>query len=212
MDQAKGRNGERIEEIVAIGTSTGGPRTLELILTRLTPTFPFPILIVQHMPSGFTKAMAERLNQITPFPVSEGRQGERIRASHVYIAPGNRHMRVRRMGIDSLYIDLDEKTPPKGGHRPSVDLLFESLSSLAEVRKTIILLTGMGNDGTEGLRKVKALADREVVAIGESEESCAVYGMPKAAHEAGLINRMLKKEEIADYLNLKASGGNVPWN
>lgn len=197
----------RIEEIVAIGTSTGGPKALEHILTRLKPIFSFPILIVQHMPSGFTKAMADRLNQLTPFPVKEGSQGEIVMPNHVYIAPGNRHMRVRIMNNKQLYLDMDEKTPPKGGHRPSVDLLFESLIPLTEVKKTIIILTGMGNDGTEGLRKIReASRPDEVIAIGESKDSCAVYGMPRAAYEAGLIDFMLTQEEIADYLNQHATG------
>ncbi len=203
MDKSK----NRVEEIVAIGTSTGGPKTLEVVIRHLPSHYPYPILVVQHMPSGFTKAMADRLNAISSLTVSEAIHGEVLEPGHVYIAPGNHHMQVKRSQAYHYFLQIDGTTPPRGGHRPSVDVLFESLAPLHEVKKTIILLTGMGSDGTAGLRKIKEVSNpKEVTAIGESEESCVVFGMPKAAIEEGLIDLILTKEKIAEYLRAKVSG------
>ncbi|MFD1037967.1 chemotaxis response regulator protein-glutamate methylesterase [Virgibacillus byunsanensis] len=193
--------------IVAIGTSTGGPRALQRVLTELPKDFRAPILIVQHMPAGFTKSLAERLNSLAKINVKEATHGEIIQDHTAYIAPGNYHMRTRKVGT-TLAIELTEDSL-RNGHRPSIDELFESLSIVQKVNKIAVILTGMGTDGSEGIKKLKASESKTIV-IAESEQSSVVYGMPKAAVRTNYVNHIVHLHQVGETItNLvhKNTGG-----
>ncbi|WP_196603347.1 protein-glutamate methylesterase/protein-glutamine glutaminase [Pectinatus haikarae] len=179
-------------KLIAIGTSTGGPKALQQVITRLPADLPCGVVIVQHMPPGFTKSLAERLNQLSAVSVKEAEDGERIKPAHVYIAPGNYHMRVRydtAGGIISLNQD-----PPIGNHRPSVNALFESVVPFG--RKLVsVILTGMGNDGMHGMENIKKVNG---YIIAEDKSTSVVYGMPKAVIDLGIADEVLPIDKIAD--------------
>ncbi|MBT2598689.1 MULTISPECIES: chemotaxis response regulator protein-glutamate methylesterase [unclassified Oceanobacillus] len=179
--------------IVAIGTSTGGPKALQKVLMELPKDIQAPIVIVQHMPPGFTKSLADRLNSICAISVKEAVHGEILQSGTAYIAPGGFHMKVENVGM-SLAIALD-KSPPLKGHRPSVNNLFSSLQHIKNYNKIICILTGMGNDGTDGLQQLR-LHDASAISLAESVETAIVYGMPKAAVNAGLIDYEISLQEI----------------
>lgn len=188
---------ENDKTIVGIGTSTGGPKALQQVLQALPENFPAPIVIVQHMPPGFTKSLADRLDTICTIRVKEAENGEPLTCNTAYIAPGNYHL-----GIDesqgTLRIKLHQ-SPPENGHRPSVDVLFESLSLLRDVNKIGVVLTGMGSDGTKGARKMKS-SEKNTILIAEAEETAVVYGMPKSIVKSGLADYILPLNEIGDFL------------
>ncbi|MFZ3576626.1 protein-glutamate methylesterase/protein-glutamine glutaminase [Virgibacillus sp. DJP39] len=181
------------QTIVAIGTSTGGPRALQRVLTDLPDDFTTPIVIVQHMPPGFTKSLADRLNTLTKIHIKEATHGEIIQKSTVYIAPGDFHLKIRKMGT-SFAVELS-KEAERSGHRPSVDVLFESLAEIPNVNKIAVLLTGMGNDGSKGLQRLKE-KDSSTVVVAENEESSIVYGMPKAAIKTNTVNHIVHLHQV----------------
>jgi two-component system chemotaxis response regulator CheB len=183
----------KTKKLICIGSSTGGPRALQQVLTKIPKDIPSPILIVQHMPAGFTKSLADRLNAISEIQVKEAKDGEIIKDGIAYIAPGNYHLKMRTIG-SSLAVQL-EQTPPKRGHRPSVDVMFESISRLQHLSKVAIIMTGMGADGSEGLIKLKESGN--TVAIAESEHSSIVFGMPKSAIATTLVDEVVHLDEIA---------------
>ncbi len=186
--------GVHSSRIICIGTSTGGPRALQKVLADLPGNLNAPILIVQHMPAGFTKSLASRLNGLSELTVKEAEEGDILKNGTAYIAPGGFHLKVVRIGRD-LVLHLDE-SPPKNGHRPSVDVMFESIGELRNVRKIAVIMTGMGADGRDGLAFIKE--NGEVKAIAESKETSIVYGMPRAAIEAGLVDEVQNVERIAE--------------
>ncbi|NNV05002.1 chemotaxis response regulator protein-glutamate methylesterase [Geobacillus sp. C56-T2] len=179
--------------VVAIGTSTGGPRALEVVLTQLPPDLAAPVLVVQHMPKGFTKSLADRLDTLATMTVKEAEEGERLQNGTAYIAPAGVHLVVCKEN-GALQARLDE-SPPRAGHRPAVDVLFESLATIDDVRKVAVVMTGMGTDGTAGLKKLKESGN--VKAIAEARETAVVYGMPRAAIEAGVIDVIAPLADIA---------------
>ncbi|MEK4801878.1 MULTISPECIES: protein-glutamate methylesterase/protein-glutamine glutaminase [Oceanobacillus] len=183
--------------VVAIGSSTGGPRALAQVISNLPGNYSFPIFIVQHMPAGFTKSLANRLNMNNDIYVKEAEDGEQVRSKTVYIAPGNQHMRIRKRG-EILTIQLSEDSP-RNGHRPSVDILFESLAEIEDIAKIAVILTGMGSDGTKGILKLKEVNENTVV-IAESEETAIIYGMPKAVVHSKKANFILPINEIGKKL------------
>ncbi|WP_163971239.1 protein-glutamate methylesterase/protein-glutamine glutaminase [Oceanobacillus halotolerans] len=185
------------KKIVAIGTSTGGPGALQRVITDLPNDFTTPIVIVQHMPQGFTKSLADRLNTLTDIHVKEANHGEIVREKTAYIAPGDYHMKVRQTGT-SLAIELT-KDPLRHGHRPSVDTLFESLADIRNITKIAVILTGMGSDGAIGIKALKE-KDDQVIVITESADSAIVYGMPKAAVKTNYVNEMVHLHQIGDYI------------
>lgn len=176
-------------EAVVIGASTGGPKALYKIITSLPENLGVPIFIVQHMPVGFTKAFAERLNSNSKMKVVEADNGDIIQKNVVYIAKGGIHMEV---GIDKK-IHLME-TPPIWAVRPAVDKLFVSASNLYKSNILSIILTGMGKDGAEGTKVIK---ENGGITISEDKSSCTIYGMPKAAFETGKVDEVLPIDEIA---------------
>lgn len=180
-------------DCVVIGTSTGGPPALQAIIPRLPEGLASAILVVQHMPVGFTRSLAERLDQRSLLPVKEAEDGEPVETGIVLIAPAGSHMKVRRKGpLTRVWLD-DE--PRSALHRPSIDVLMASVAKVYGPHALGVLLTGMGSDGVEGLRAIREAGGRT---LAESEESCVIYGMPKAAMEAGVVGRSVPLPRIAD--------------
>ncbi|WP_139368252.1 protein-glutamate methylesterase/protein-glutamine glutaminase [Evansella clarkii] len=182
-----------LKTLIAIGVSTGGPKALQKVLPALPKELNAPVLIVQHMPEGFTKSLSSRLNKLSGIRVKEAEDGELLQPGTAYIAPGGSHLRVRKLGA-SLACELSEDHPVHG-HRPSVDVLFESLALLTKHKVIAAILTGMGSDGTKGLIKLKHSV--KTLAITESEKTAVVYGMPRAAAEAGVADIVADIDQIA---------------
>ncbi|MER2113630.1 MAG: chemotaxis response regulator protein-glutamate methylesterase [Solibacillus isronensis] len=182
------------KKIILIGTSTGGPRALQEVITKIPSNVGAPILIVQHMPAGFTKSLAARLDQLSEIHVKEAEQGDLLQKGTAYIAPGGYHLKLRKVG-SSFAVVLDNQEPPRAGHRPSVDVMFEDVSQYSEFDKIAVIMTGMGYDGSKGLVSLKKTGN--VMAIAESAETCIVYGMPKAAVETQLVNEVADVDDIA---------------
>ena len=183
---------ERKVGIVSIGTSTGGPKALQEIIPKLPKDFPVPIVIAQHMPPNFTKPFAERLDQLSQLSVKEAEEGETIKPGIVYIAPGRGHMRLKRRGIETLVNISEDKE--EFIYRPSVDALMLSVADCFPGRSLGVILTGMGNDGAKGCKKIKESGGR---VFAQNEESCVVYGMPRAVIEAGIADKVVSLEEMA---------------
>ena len=180
-------------EIIGIGTSTGGPPALEQVLGGLPADFPLGIVIVQHMPAGFTKQLASHLDRICAITVREAVDGEAVQPGVALIAPGAVHLRVVR--TESGYIvTLDERTPLVSSHRPSVDVLFESLARSAGQRAAAVIMTGMGSDGAEGLGK---MARAGAVTVAQTPDSCICFGMPKSAIDRGYARTVIPLDGIA---------------
>lgn len=182
-------------KLIAIGTSTGGPKALLEVLQQLPANFPTPILIVQHMPEAFTKKLADRLNKICSIEVVEAVHGEIIRKERAYIAPGNFHLLIKEdLELECLRIAL-EQGRDEYPHRPSVDVLFESMATIERINKVAVILTGMGKDGRNGIIKLKEL-DPSSIIIAESPETTVVDGMPKAAINTKLVTNVLPIHKI----------------
>jgi len=181
---------ETTDRVVAIGTSTGGTQALEAVLTALPRMCP-GIVIVQHMPEKFTEAFANRLNGLCHMEVREAKGGDRVMHGRALIAPGGRHMLLKRSGAQ-YHVDIVDG-PPVSRHRPSVDVLFRSVARCAGRNALGIIMTGMGDDGARGL---KELHDTGARTLAQDEESCVVYGMPREAVKLGAVDRVLPLGEI----------------
>jgi two-component system, chemotaxis family, protein-glutamate methylesterase/glutaminase len=179
---------------VLIGVSTGGPNALAQLMPTLPKNLEAPVLIVQHMPPGFTAAMAESLNNKCALEVREARQGDAVRPGQVFIAPGGHHMGLVSGPDGSPAIEISD-APPENNCRPAVDYLFRSAAKNFPARSCAVILTGMGRDGTEGLAE---LAQKGVYAIAQDEASSVVYGMPREAAAAGLVDKVLPLSGIAE--------------
>lgn len=188
------------DQIIAIGASTGGTLALAEVLEALPATSP-GIAIVQHMPPGFTRAFADRLAKSCRVAVKEAEAGDTLTPGRCVIAPGDRHMLVRRRG-GTYVIELDDG-PRVGLHKPAVNVLFKSVASCAGRNAIGVILTGMGRDGAEGL---KEMHDAGARTIGQDEASCVVYGMPKEAFLLGAVDRQLPLGDIATAIVSEASG------
>ncbi|MBI4864302.1 MAG: chemotaxis protein CheB [Candidatus Riflebacteria bacterium] len=177
--------------LVLIGASIGGPGTLESVLRSFSRDFPGAILIAQHMPEGKTAELASRLSRQTKTSVVEGEHGLRVKPSHVYLAPGRHNMEVYSSnGRTYLSVQL---APPAQVFVPSIDALFRSGARVTGPRTIAVVLTGIGNDGTEGLREVHQMGG---VTLAESEDSSVVFGMPKHAIDSGAVDTVLPKERL----------------
>jgi two-component system chemotaxis response regulator CheB len=185
--------GERRVGVVAIGTSTGGPRAIQEIIPNLPKNFPVPIVIAQHMPPNFTGPFAERLNQLSQITVKEAEEGETLKPGVALVAPGRGHMRVSRpRGLETV-VNISEFRE-EFIYRPSVDFLMQSIAEFFPGRALGVILTGMGNDGVKGLTALKQTGGR---IFAQNEESCVVYGMPRAVIDAGIADKVLSIEEMA---------------
>jgi two-component system chemotaxis response regulator CheB len=177
---------------VAIGISTGGPNALAQMLPQL-PKLGVPIFIVQHMPPLFTKSLAESLDQKCQYEVREAEHGDLVRPDVIYIAPGGKHMRVAA-GVGGAKMIQITDDPPENNCKPAVDYMFRSVAREYKAQVTGVIMTGMGGDGTLGLKVLKSFG---AVTIGQDEESCVVYGMPKTAIEAGVVDVVASLQTIA---------------
>ncbi|TWI54859.1 two-component system chemotaxis response regulator CheB [Pseudomonas duriflava] len=178
------------DTVVSIGTSTGGTQALEHVLTALPRVCP-GIVIVQHMPERFTAAFAERLNNLCQIEVREAQHGDRVIPGRALIAPGGRHMLLKRNGAQ-YQVEIVEG-PPVSRHCPSVDVLFRSTARCAGKNALGIIMTGMGDDGARGLKEMRDAGART---LGQDEQSCIVYGMPKEAFKLGAVERELPLDQI----------------
>lgn len=180
-----------VPAIIAVGASTGGPTALENLLPKLAADLP-PVLVVQHMPVGFTAPFAERLNALSKVRVLEAKEGMPLKRGHVYIAPGGLHMTVLRVSSDEVVLHLST-APAATQHRPSVDVMMYSVAEVFGARAMGIIMTGMGDDGTLGM---KAIFHAGGMTLGQDEGSCAVYGMPRSCAEMGILRRIVPLGEI----------------
>lgn len=187
--------------IIGIGISTGGPNALQYLLAQIPQDFPACFLIVQHMPEGFTEMFAQRLNESSAIEVKEAQSGDLILAGRALICPGNRHMKVRRMEHGDVAILVDQ--PRVNGHRPSVDVLFQSLAQEFGPKATGVLMTGMGEDGAAGLGAIKAAGG---FTIAQSPETCVVDSMPRSAIQRGFAARVVSLAGIAGALQSDCAG------
>jgi two-component system chemotaxis response regulator CheB len=193
--------------LVAIGASTGGVGALQTVITRLPAATP-GILVTQHMPPGYTARFAARLDGLAAMRVMEATDRQPVQPGCVYIAPGGRHLELARTA-DGFACRVHDGEPVSG-HRPSVDVLFHSVALHAGARAVGVILTGMGNDGAAGLLAMRGCGAHT---IGESEATCVVYGMPRAAAEAGAVGEELPIQKVADALLAAcaaASHGHAP--
>ncbi|MDD6795181.1 MAG: chemotaxis response regulator protein-glutamate methylesterase [Clostridiaceae bacterium] len=179
-------------DVVVIGASTGGPKALQAVLTKIDGDINVPIFVVQHMPKGFTKAFADRLNGLCKLKTVEAEDGMHVERNTIYIAPGGHHMTV----IDRK-IKLNDE-PAIWGVRPAVDKLFESAVKVYRKNILSVILTGMGRDGAKGTEVIK---DAGGITISEDESTCTIYGMPKAAYETGKVDLVLPLNEIPAKIN-----------
>jgi two-component system, chemotaxis family, protein-glutamate methylesterase/glutaminase len=182
------------EKLIAIGASTGGTEAIREVISRLSADSP-AVLVTQHMPPGFTRSFAARLNGLCRMTVSEAVHGERVLPGHVYIAPGDHHMKLAKSGADYV-IELDDGAPVNR-HRPSVEVLFHSVAALAGQNALGVMLTGMGKDGAAGMLEMKHAGSFN---IAQDEASCVVFGMPKEAIAAGGVDEVLPVTRIAERL------------
>jgi two-component system chemotaxis response regulator CheB len=182
---------------IAIGVSTGGPQALQYVLSQLPTDFPGSIVVVQHMPEGFTEMFARRLDESCAIKVKEAKSGDLLLPGRVLIAPGNRQIRMKRLPLGNIVVLADDARV--NGHRPSVDVLFDSLAEDFGDQGTAVIMTGMGDDGAEGMGRVKAAGG---MTIAQSESSCVVFGMPKAAIERGFADRIIELEALANTLQV----------
>ena len=182
-------------KVVAIGISTGGPQAMEYMLSQLPADFPGAILVVQHMPEGFTEMFAKRLNETSALRVKQAQSGDLLQPGRVLVCPGSRHMKVKRLPLGDIAVLTDD--PRVNGHRPSADVLLRSVAEEFRSQAVGVLMTGMGDDGAEGLGAVRKAGG---ITIAQSEESCVVYGMPKAAIERGYATRVVGLDVMSSTL------------
>ena len=178
--------------VVAIGVSTGGPPALQAIIPKIPKNFPSGLLVVQHMPPMFTKSLANRLDGLSEVKVKEAEHGEPIVAGCVYIAPGDKHLKVRKWGANAD-VKLDDE-PSNTLHKPSVDVLMTSIAETYGGASLGVILTGMGSDGANGISQMKQMGAK---VIAQDEQTCVVYGMPRAIIEKNLADKVAPLDNIA---------------
>lgn len=183
-------------ELIAIGISTGGPNALRDVFKMIDPRLKQPVLVVQHMPAGFTQEFAESLNHICPLEVTEAKDGEPIVGGHVYVAPGGYHMFVEHRPLGNI-IKLSQEEQ-RNGHRPSVDVLFESVAKIYKNHALGVIMTGMGRDGAAQLAEMRK---KGAWTLGQDQATSIVYGMPKVANELGAVQKQVPLREMADEIS-----------
>lgn len=181
-------------KIVALACSTGGPKALQSVIPYLPKNLDAPMVLVQHMPAGFTKSMADRLDEVSPIHVKEAEDGDVLMKGTVYIAPGGEHMEVKRQPDGSHRIRLNDM-PAIGGLKPCANITYDSLRDCGYDQVVCVVLTGMGADGTKGI--VSLAGKKPVYVIAQDAASCVVYGMPKAVAEAGVVDEVVPLNDVA---------------
>ena len=179
--------------IVAIASSTGGPRALQAVIPKLPKNLKTPVVLVQHMPEGFTASLAERLDSLSEIKVKEAAEGDQLQPGTVYISRGGKHMHIVKNGGKASVHYVDG--PTREGVRPCANFMYESLMESDYDEICCVVMTGMGADGTEGIKNLKTR--KKVYVIGQEESTCTVYGMPKAVATAGLVDQVVKLDNIA---------------
>ena len=182
------------KKLVALACSTGGPKALQQVIPFLPANLDAPVLIVQHMPEGFTLSLANRLGEMGTIAVKEAQDGEIVKKGQVYMAKGGYQMRLEQSSGES-YLTLS-KDPPRGGLRPCADIMYESLMGTDYDLICCVVLTGMGGDGSQGITKLNDTNNLYVIA--QDEATCTVYGMPKMAYETGLVDEVVPLDKVAD--------------
>jgi two-component system, chemotaxis family, protein-glutamate methylesterase/glutaminase len=185
--------GSHAVDVVVLGISTGGPQALKQLIPQLPADFPVPLAIVMHMPVGYTEMYASKLNEHSPLDVREAREGDEMRAGVALLAPAGRHLSFRRKAEGAVVAHLDAR-PFDTLHRPSVDVMFQSAAEVYRQRVLGVVMTGMGSDGKQGAAWIKSQGG---IVYTESEETCVVYGMPHAVAEAGLSDRSVPLDRMA---------------
>lgn len=180
-------------DLCVIGISTGGPKALDQLVSQLDVRLPCPIIIVQHMPPLFTESLAQKLNEETRLQVSEVKGGEKLSAGHIYIAQGGKHLVLRESLDGGFYLAVND-TPPVNNCRPSVDVLFRSVAAIFKGKVLAIVMTGMGRDGTDGVRLLKRNGAKCII---QDEASSIVWGMPGSVHEAGLADEIVPLDQLS---------------
>lgn len=175
-------------DLLVIGSSTGGPAALQKILTRFPVNFPVPILVIQHMPPGFTKPLADRFNGLCNLQVKEADHNEQMKIGTIYIAPAGLYTSIQKSREGQYVIRLKISSMIESLYKPSIDVALFSIAPLAKDRCLAVILTGMGDDGLRGCKKLK---EEGGMLLSESEETCVVYGMPKVVYEAGLVDKQI---------------------
>ncbi len=181
-------------KIVAIACSTGGPKALQSVIPFLPKNLNAPVVLVQHMPAGFTKSMAERLNEISPIQVKEAADGDVLQKGIVYVAPGGKHMEIAKAADGRHKVVLNDM-PAIGGLKPCANITYDSLIKSSYDEVVCVVLTGMGADGTNGI--ISLNQKKPTYVIAQNAETCVVYGMPKAIVESGLVNEVVPLTEVA---------------
>jgi len=201
MVQLVKKNASRIggSKIVAIASSTGGPKALQSVIPKLPADLDAPVVLVQHMPKGFTKSMAERLDTLSDVTVREAEEGEELKKGWVYISKGGAHMNVVNKAGKYVIHYTDE--PAREGVKPCANYMYESLLKCRYDHVICVVMTGMGSDGTEGITNLKTA--RKVHVISQDEASCVVYGMPRSVKKAGLSDQVVSLEQIAQEIILR---------
>jgi two-component system chemotaxis response regulator CheB len=179
-------------DLVAIGASTGGPPALQQIFSAFEHRYPFAVVVSQHMPCCFTKAFAERLNRSSQFDIKEAEDGDPVLSGRILIAPGGKNMVFEVCGVQVVARIVEPSATDR--YIPSVDVMFESCAGIYRKRVTAVVLTGMGNDGSKGIRHIK---EHGGYVIAESEESAVVYGMPREAVATGLVDRIVPLHRVS---------------
>lgn len=190
-------SGKNAGTIVAVASSTGGPKALQVLLSAFPKDFPYPIVVVQHMPAGFTQVMAKRLDDVCALPVKEGEENEEVRPGVVYIAKGGLHLTIERL-LCGKHVIRYLDAPFREGVKPCANYMFESLADCRYERAICVVLTGMGSDGTEGIKKLKN--KKTCYCIAQDQKSSTIYGMPKRVYEAGITDIVLPLDEIAEQI------------
>lgn len=182
------------DKIVALACSTGGPKALQSVIPYLPKNLNAPMVLVQHMPAGFTKSMADRLDVVSPIHVKEAQEGDVLKKGTVYIAPGGKHMEIKKCADGSHRVKLNDM-PAIGGLKPCANITYDSLKTSGYDQIVCVVLTGMGADGTNGI--LSLAKNKPVYVISQSANSCVVYGMPKAIVETGMVNEVVPLTEVA---------------
>ena len=195
--------GVRTKKIIALACSTGGPQALHTFVPMLPANLSVPLVLVQHMPEGFTASLAARLDQISGIKVKEAEDGEFFKPGVVYITPGGKHMKICEDGSRAAYCQLDD-SPPVNSLKPCADVMYQSLAKSSFDEIICVVLTGMGADGSEGIRYLNQY--KKTYVISQEASTCVVYGMPKAVEQGGLSNEVAPLKSVANSI-VKRLGG-----
>ncbi|WP_044934160.1 chemotaxis-specific protein-glutamate methyltransferase CheB [Pseudobutyrivibrio sp. LB2011] len=195
--------GVRTKKIIALACSTGGPQALHTFVPMLPANLSVPLVLVQHMPEGFTASLAARLDQISGIKVKEAEDGEFFKPGVVYITPGGKHMKICEDGSRAAYCQLDD-SPPVNSLKPCADVMYQSLAKSSFDEIICVVLTGMGADGSEGIRYLNQY--KKTYVISQEASTCVVYGMPKAVEQGGLSNEVVPLKSVANSIVKKLGG------